>query len=1153
MGRRHTSRRNGNNLNNNYNKLNQNIKDLIDVISKLQGSFDKPNDDKDDKKDPFSKAKKRINGASDRMTGYGEYLQSFGSKMKTANGQLSIFGKIINGSGSILSSFGKGLTKANGYLLAFSIAIDIASKAAKSIADADKRQQDIQNRRNTLFTQRNIELSNIESEGYVDQLNTAYIKQMSLFNEHMVKLSGEQTIANKEAIANAALQIGSTIGDINQAAWERLSVETDILAEKTKLGIADNTKLGGMEYSDIEKTRQKEQKVRDIATWGFSGRSEERAYQQRKELLNAEAENAKLNAETVRNRAENAWSESINSLSGGGTEADSVRNKGYERWNDKYGNKGVYKDNSRFETKDLSTKLASSTAAGMTNSVTTKLVGIDFGGITDAALTKSETTLGRDITNATNDLNSQSAFQQNYFKVGTEYYEKAKEGQDIIIDKASEIQKSVIDTNSQIEKMFQKMAQTVEEWAMKFQDVSFKNGIGMGITNRGQLETYSSYMNGMVTELSRKFGMTAEQVLQLQQDYSANGRNKIMNDNDLIKQGAFSQIYLGGDINTASELINNTELFNMGVSKTVDLMSEMAKKVNKLGLDGRKYMKDLSNYLKQANKYTFKDGVKGISEMAKWAQNVRFNMNNMPQILENIQSGGLENIITKSARMQVLGGQYARYADPLAMYYEAYNDPDALAKRFNNMTKGMGRFDAKNGNVTFGQAEQEIMRAFADASGQSIEDVRAQATYNVKKNKVTGISNNLTNEQQQSLVNKAFYENDQWKVNTIDGKTINVSDVNKDNVNMVQGDTYEDTMEKGMQQLVSFTQQFMGAKEGNLSQLSKTITDNGTLANNLNERLIIEEENFNKKFDEYIQNITKNIGEATKTYAGSLESTLKEHTKEWDKVKEAIYNQTKSLMSALNDIYKSTSNSGFYNGVAGNTKNGGTFINSTNMPSYETFIQGEAQVSRMNETPSTTTVNDGIISSNSPISNTGKDNVITINDGFINPKNKSMVVQANSVKPINDGIAKTHPQDSAIFAKANGPFDTLFNGVFNKIDDVWKTVSSISLTNKNSNVVPIEPIGISKDISTTTVNDGIISSNSPISNTGKDNVITINPVDIKIEGSIRLNSNGHSVDLFSLINDNPLFIRQISQMISDEIGKSINGGRSIPEYGYLQK
>ena len=471
-------------------------------------------------------------------------------------------------------------------------------------------------------------------------------------------------------------------------------------------------------------------------------------------------------------------------------------------------------------------------------------------------------------------------------------------------------------------------------------------------------------------------------------------------------------------------------------------------------------MKDMTNYLKQANKYTFKDGVRGVAEMAKWAQNVRFNMNSLPQIIEGIQSGGLENVITRAAKMQVLGGRYAMFADPLAMYYEAYNDPAALAKRFNNMVKGMGRFDSKTGAVTFGQVEQELMHAFAAASGQSIEDLRAQATYNVKKNKVTGVSENLNDEQRQSLVNRAYYENGQWKVNTITGGTMNVSDVNRENFGLVQGDTYEDTMEKGMSQIVSFTQLFKGAIEGNLSDLAKGVIDSGEFASNMYERLLKNQEDYQKKYSEYVNMVADNMNKATENYTNSLEQTLNRHTESWNEVKEAIENQTTATLSILNDIYKASP----YSKAKKGTMEG-------NLPTYVRYMNDKENE---NLTPNST----------------------------------------NTAQPTNN----------------------------KNTDNVVSTVGDNTAYNKNT-VQPSEPTGKPTQVYTPAKTD-----NLSVSTVGNNGEITIKPMKIELSGSIRLDSNNGStnVDVASVLSNDPMFIRALSQMLSEEVSKKINGGRSIP-------
>ena len=1146
------------NGNRNFDKLNNSIDKLIDTIDKLQDTFNKStsnntNNNSNDSNRPRRKPKPDNN--SSLRTAYQKFnkkdqkqnlensvrfMDAFGYKMgkkgATRGGKV---GKAMEIAGGGLQKFSKLLGKASGFLTVFSVVLDIASKAAKAFAETDKKQQDIQNRRNTLYTKRNIELSNVEAEGTVEKLNTSFERQMSEYNKMIVEERGKQEIANQTAIANTSARINSVIGDINNAAWERLSAQTDIDTAVKKLN------------EDIAKTQKIETERQKFVQGQYERGQESRAYQQRQTLLNAESEDAKLAVEDLRLTAENPWTSSINRVVGGSTSADNVQSFGNQaKLAEKYG------ENTTGGFKNMATdgKLGAVTGAGMVNSVT-RLVGLDFGGITDAAITKGETTLIKDITNATNNLNAQQANYENFAKITQNFEQKRLDALTKQTEDVTEIKKSVLDTANQIEKMYQKMAQTVEQWSMNFQDISFNSGIGKGITDRRQLETFSSYMNQITTKLARTYGLTAQDVMQLIQSYAPGGRNMMMNESDLTKQAAFSKKYLGGDIQTAAELANNAELFNIGVSGTVDMFSDIAKKLNKMGLDGRKYMKDMVNNMKMANKFTFKDGVKGLADMAKWAQNVRFNMANVPQILDNIQSGGLENIITKVAKIQVLGGRYAMYADPLAMYYEAFNDPESLMKRFNNMTKGMGRFNKKTGNVDFNQVDQELMRAFAEASGQSIEDVRAQATYNIKKNKVTGVNQNLTGDQQQALVNKAYYENGEWMVNTIDGRKMNVKDVNEQNVGMVQGETYEDTMEKGMAKLVSFTELFRGATEGNLSELSNKLVESGQFSANMNERLAKEQEDFNAKLDEYVSKITENVNKATQVYENSLAQNAQAYQASADDVVKNIQTYGEAIVSVLNDIYQKT-------GYNPNNPNGSS-------PSYVQFKENQAtyeadkSLSSVKAYP-TQRANDAFMSGDGKPMTVAANSIkpidsnfsmSSVNDAMAFGNGNPMTVSAKTVKSINDGVAKTNPQDNAIFAKTGGPFDTLFNGVFGRIDEIYNNLS-------NNSVVPSEPIGKSQFVSSDDAmafgngNPMTVSANELASQMGVNAMpteIIIKPVKVELSGSVRLEANGQSIDLMELLNKNPMLIRQLSQMISDEVGKSINGGRSVTQYDYLRK
>lgn len=156
-----------------------------------------------------------------------------------------------------------------------------------------------------------------------------------------------------------------------------------------------------------------------------------------------------------------------------------------------------------------------------------------------------------------------------------------------------------------------------------------------------------------------------------------------------------------------------------------------------------------------------------------------------------------------------------------------------------------------------------------------------------------------------------------------------------------------------------------------------------------------------------------------------------------------------------------------------------------------------------------------------------------INDGAISADGQSMSVAASRITPINDGtVATTNPQDHAIFAKTGGPFDTLFNGIFAKINDI----SSV-LPKSMPYEFPEQTIKeLYKPLYNQQNNSNSVS-NSPI----KVEPITLN---INLDGAL-----GKSKDFLEEITNNPMLVRSLSQLISESINKNINGGKSTYTVG----
>lgn len=636
---------------------------------------------------------------------------------------------------------------------------------------------------------------------------------------------------------------------------------------------------------------------------------------------------------------------------------------------------------------------------------------------------------------------------------------------------------------------------------------------------------------------SKYLDINAEQRVQNQSGYIENsGKNIEFNLNDEIKQFGLGEIL--GSQGLAIDLTSGLDYFNKSVSNSSDIIFEMYQNANRLGISNRKYAKDLVNNLKLAEKYTFRGGVQGMMKMALWAQNARFNMSSLSTMIDNVQEGGLEGVIKQGAQMQVLGGNVAMGADPLGMMYEAWNDPEAYAKRMYNMTRGLGRFNEKTGEVELKGQDAMMVNAIAKAQGRSKEDVRNEINQRIKKEQVNRyLGSDLTEEQRALVVNKAQYENGRWKIN-INGEHRDVSSITGEELQQMI--PYEKNIEDYVYNIYSLLKEEAGktsslqgdfvrdkigvtrkeSKErqdiitgfyenSNLDELfRKGIHQATELSKSQYENMLASIGIVDEQFDLMIENSkmwanTVQYGsdalltsiEAAKykmlAYATDDENLKEQHNKKYFDLMDALMKMTGIGTSYVTNR-DNTNENGFHRQPSSNNRSGSGMWG--NAPSG---------INQQTAAP-------------------------WLNDGFVKNDNNSNYVISSKVTPINDGsvtLAKTNPQDSAIFAKEGGPFDTLFNGIFNKIDGVY---------NKIQNIEPQEIPFSEFAKSVNTINNN---NNNTIEN-------KIAPIDVNINGKIELTGGNKNYDISEMIRNNPMLIRKITEMIVEQIGSNMNGGKT---------
>lgn len=632
------------------------------------------------------------------------------------------------------------------------------------------------------------------------------------------------------------------------------------------------------------------------------------------------------------------------------------------------------------------------------------------------------------------------------------------------IEISTEVAKKYIDANAEVKKMWLELSQKTEQWLDKFDQVTNDLGINLGYTSKEKLEAFQDTMFE-TSKIASKFGKSFEDAAKMQQAFIENtGRNRIMGEHDYGQMFGLGK-YLGDD-GLAANYASEMEIFNVGVADSVDMLDNVLQDVNRIGLNGRKYTKTLVDNLKLAQKYNFKNGTKSLMEMAKWAENTRFNMNSLGGMLDKISEGGLEGVITQGAQFQVLGGHAAMNADPIAMMFERYADPEALMKRYQDMTKGYGSLDRTTGETKFSGTEQMLMEQLAKIQGRSVEDVMNEVRARNKKEVVSKQLNGNFDEDEQSLIsNLATYnkKTGQFQVKVKDKNTNkyvdkDVNQLSKEDLQNLMPEKHDERMEDYMQTIVDYLAKMTGEENLQKTMIGQELSEDRKESYDI--RLQKAHQNFIENFEDYVTNAREGMHLANEKFSDYIEM--------WQ-------NNEQAQGPGLDQINAATSN---IVSALGDTANVIATANQKIADSINRAKFGASGVTGKDESPF-----------NMSIYSAGR----WMHDGIVRGKNAPIVTK------VNDSIIESDPKDVAIFAKEGGTIGKLVADLDEKLNS---------------------------------------------SNGGTIHLDTIN---VQISGSLDLSSGGQSVNIINELQNNPIILRALSRMLSEQLSNALNGGRgSLP-------
>lgn len=274
-----------------------------------------------------------------------------------------------------------------------------------------------------------------------------------------------------------------------------------------------------------------------------------------------------------------------------------------------------------------------------------------------------------------------------------------------------------------ISKTVQKSYGKLKEWTD-----SFKNdkAIRMAATQMGLLSKQTDSFRDSLDAAGQQtasFGVGIGDLAKMQADYSNElGRTVMLGKEGSIAMGEMAAATGLGAEGTAKMA---ADMENQGYSaeRTRDLVEQTMNDSSKMGINASKVIKNIQANMKMLNKYNFKGGIKGLTKMAQTVTKLGVSMDFVAGMADKLFD--VEGAVDMSAQLQVMGGAWAKLADPFKLMYMARNDMAGLTEELGKAAEASVTFNKKSGDFEISAMEMHKLRKVAEQTGVSYEELAA--------------------------------------------------------------------------------------------------------------------------------------------------------------------------------------------------------------------------------------------------------------------------------------------------------------------------------------------------------------------------------------------------------------------------------------------
>lgn len=379
-----------------------------------------------------------------------------------------------------------------------------------------------------------------------------------------------------------------------------------------------------------------------------------------------------------------------------------------------------------------------------------------------------------------------------------EYYEKALDYEQRLLNNRKELSRYSLavglkEAVGHIQNMGRAFSSMMDPWAKINQAASnYARSVGMSVTGMKNLQQETQKA---VTSrgIALRYNMGSDELLKAQQDYLRGaGRNIRISAEEQEDLAASHSVMQGRE----GEFFVQYEKFGQNISSTAEHLHDMFQTASREGISFEKYSDNVAKNIRLAQTYTFRNGLKGLEDMAKKATAIRLDMQQVANFADKVST--VEGAITTGAKLQVLGGPFAQFADPLGMLNEGLNDLEGLQDRMVNIYGSLGQLNKQTGEIEISAFNKRRIKEAAQAMGVDpgamMDSIFAKTRQNEIEAQMAGNANvqNLSPEMRELIKNTGTFKDGKAGV-SIAGKFKSLDELTQEDYGALRAESNDDS------------------------------------------------------------------------------------------------------------------------------------------------------------------------------------------------------------------------------------------------------------------------------------------------------------------------------------------------------------------------